>query len=249
MKAVLTYHSIDASGSVISVDRGRFETHMDLLAARDVRVRPLGRLLQSTGEEGVAITFDDAFENFASDAWPVLLERGYPATLFVPTARVGGDNGWDPDDDSIPRLRLLDWTALEELARQGVEIGSHTRTHPRLTELSDDQLRDELVGSRKDIEGRLGRPPETLAYPYGDVDSRVVTAAVEAGYALAVTTELRALPSAGVRVLELPRIDAYYLAKPGVMESWGTPAFERYLGFRRAARRVRSSLRAVKLFA
>lgn len=247
MKAVLTYHSIDGSGSVISVGPDRFRKHMELLASREVPVVSLQRLVQEPCAEGVAITFDDGFENFASEAWPALRDHGFPVTLFVVSGWVGRDNGWDAEDARIPRLPLLDWDGLSALVGEGVTVGSHTRSHPRLTDLDEERLLEELVASRSDIEGKMGAAPESLAYPYGDVDAGVVSAAAEAGYSVAVTTELGSLPEGGLRALELPRLDAYYLAKPGVMEAWGTPTFTRYMGFRRAARRVRSSLRAVGL--
>jgi len=247
MKAILTYHSIDISGSVISVDPDRFRAHMDLLASRGTPVVPLERLVEESCVAGTAITFDDAFQNFATDAWPILRSHGFPVTLFVVSGWVGRDNGWDAQDSRIPRLPLLGWDALSELAREGVAMGSHTRSHPRLTSVDDGCLLQELVTSRSDLGDRLGVVPETLAYPYGDVDARVTSAAAEAGYSVAVGTELGSLPTQGARALELPRLDAYYLAKPGVMEAWGTPAFTRYMSFRRAARRVRASLRAVGL--
>ncbi len=82
----------------------------------------------------VAVTFDDGLETFAEKAWPLLRERDIPVTLFVVTEAVGTDNRW-PDDRSsgIPKLRLLDWNELGKLAGEGVTIGSHTRTHVRLT--------------------------------------------------------------------------------------------------------------------
>src|ERR1700735_2861958 len=81
----------------------------------------------------------------------------------------------------------MSWEELPPLAGAGWEVGSHSRSHPHLTQLTDSALRDELVGSRELLEQRLGRPCRTLAYPYGDVDSRVVEATTLAGYAFACT--------------------------------------------------------------
>ncbi len=108
MKAIVTYHSIDGSDSVISVDRDTFRRHVEWLCAANVPVRPLSDLVQPECAEGIALTFDDGFENFATDAWPILRAHRLPATVFVVSDRVGRDNGWDSGDVRIPRLPLMD---------------------------------------------------------------------------------------------------------------------------------------------
>jgi peptidoglycan/xylan/chitin deacetylase (PgdA/CDA1 family) len=79
----------------------------------------------------------------------------------------------------------MGWEELGRLAEAGWEIGSHTRTHPRLPTLGGGALEDELAGSRTDLEERLGVPCRSLAYPYGAADRRVAQAARAAGYAAA----------------------------------------------------------------
>lgn len=91
----------------------------------------------------------------------------------------------------LPRVpRYLDTAGVKELARQGVEIGSHTRRHPILPKLDDAALQDELVGSRRALIELCGACPG-LAYPNGDSDERVQAAARAAGYeyAIAVTPQ------------------------------------------------------------
>jgi peptidoglycan/xylan/chitin deacetylase (PgdA/CDA1 family) len=100
----------------------------------------------------------------------------------------------------------MSWDQLGELAEAGWEIGSHTRTHPHLTTLDDETLREELVRSREEVEQRLGRACPTLAYPYGDHDERVVQAAGAAGYTAAGTLPGR-LPRP--RPLAWPRVGVY----------------------------------------
>lgn len=245
MKAVVTYHSIDDSGSVVSVHPEGFRAHVRLLTDRGIPVVPLIQLLSPECERGVAITFDDGFENLADVAWPLLRDHGIPATVFVATDWVGRENAWDPSDTTIPRLPLLDWTTLGVLAEEGLDVASHSRSHPRLSLLGADQLAEELEGSRAAIRSELGTAPRAVAYPYGDCDARVVAATRSAGYSWGLTTELSPLTAANDPLM-LPRLDAYYLAKPGVMERWGSPGFRRYLLFRRAARRLRASIRRAR---
>jgi peptidoglycan/xylan/chitin deacetylase (PgdA/CDA1 family) len=240
VRAILTYHSIDSSRSPISVERTAFEGHADWLASGRVETATLERVAYNrAGPDAVAVTFYDGIETFATEAWPILRERGIPVTLFVVTEAVGRTNRWDDDRaHGIPQLRLLDWDELGTLADEGVSIGSHTRTHKRLTDAGAAALRDELEGSRETIRARLGIEAATLAYPYGAVDANVEQATREV-YDVACTTELRALAATDTQTL-LPRIDSYYLRRRNSLQSWDTAGFKRYLAARAWLRSLRS---------
>ena len=245
MRAILTYHSIDDSGSPISVAPATFRRHVEWLASGRVRVvslEEIGRL--SDAVDAVALTFDDGFGNFADVAWPRLREYSLPATLFVVPGHVGATNAWrGQNDPRVPTLPLLDWIALGRLAEQGARIGAHTLTHPHLSQLDPVALADELAGGAEAIHRELGRRPEDFAYPYGDTSPAVAAAAGQV-YRRAVTTELRTL-AAGDDPLGLPRLDTFYLQGPGRLESWGTPAFSSRLWVRSRARWLRKSLPAI----
>jgi peptidoglycan/xylan/chitin deacetylase (PgdA/CDA1 family) len=137
----------------------------------------------------LAVTFDDAFLSVSTRARPVLDELGLPGTVFVPTGFVGerrylewpGIDHWSSTPDSA-ELECMNWNDLAGLAEAGWEIGSHTCTHPRLTQLDDGMLKAELETSRRECSERLGRSCDSLAYPFGDVDQRVTAAARQAGY-------------------------------------------------------------------
>ncbi len=243
MRAILTYHSVDPSGSAISLDAGAFRRHVDWLATGRVRVVPLAEIARGGGDDAVALTFDDGFANFRDTAWPPLRERGWPATLFVVSGHAGGTNAWGGRDaPGIPTLPLLGWDALGALAEQGVTLGAHSRTHPDLTALDDGALAEQMTGSADDIAARTGRRPEAFAYPYGATDGRVEAAAAGT-FRLAVTTELRALDGTE-RPHALPRLDTFYLREPGRLERWGSSGFRRWLAFRAGLRRLRAALRA-----
>ena len=242
MRAILTYHSVDPSGSPISVDEASFRSHVAWLASGVVRVMPLPALA-GTGGDGpaVALTFDDAFRNFADVAWPLLRDRRLPVTLFVVTGRAGSTNAWNGKDaPGIPTLPLMDWDALGRVAAEGVTLGAHSRTHPDLRGADDARMRDELAGSADDIAARTGRRPEAVAYPYGGVDDRVAAAA-ETSFRIGCTTELRELQPDDP-MLRLPRLDAFYLRAGSRLASFGSPAFRRYVRWRAGLRRVRAAL-------
>ncbi len=245
MRAILTYHSLDDSGSPISVAPEEFRGHVRWLASGRVPVVPLERLLElPPGADGVALTFDDGFGNFGQIAAPLLREHALPVTLFVVTGHVGGDNAWGGrEDPRVPRLPLLDWDQLGRLGEAGVTLGAHTRTHPHLTRLTPAQREDELGGAAEALRARTGRVPVEFAYPFGDLDGPVVEAA-RGVFRLAVTTELGVL-GGDDDPLRLPRLDMFYLRSPGRLEEWGTPRFHRTLWLQAQARRARATLSAV----
>jgi peptidoglycan/xylan/chitin deacetylase (PgdA/CDA1 family) len=238
MRAILTYHSIDSSGSPISLDVGVFRRHVEWWASGHVMVTGVCELLALPPDvDAVALTFDDGFTNFASEAWPLLHEHGLPSTLFVVTDRVGDVNRWDHGRyTAIPRLPLVDWETIGRLAAGGVEIGSHGCTHARLDRVGPVQLENEIAGSASVIEREIGIRPVLFSYPYGR-PSHDCLPIVRAHYRGAVTAELRLLDEDDDPFL-LPRIDAWYLRAPGAIERWGTTAFRRRLWLRQQARRV-----------
>ncbi|MGE0555675.1 MAG: polysaccharide deacetylase family protein [Gemmatimonadales bacterium] len=240
MRAILTYHSIDGSGSPISIDAASFARHVEWLASGRVRVVPLEEIEAggAGAEDAVALTFDDAFRNFATDAAPRLLDRGLPVTVFVVTDQVGRSNAWGGRaDPRLPELPLLDWDELGRLAERGVTIGSHTRTHPRLSKLPAEVRDGELEQSAERLERELGARPRWIAYPYGDVSPAVRDAAARR-YAGGVTVVYRPLSAADDRY-RLPRLDAWYFRKPGSFDRWNRPDFRSRIWARRQARSAR----------
>ena len=239
MRAILTYHSVDPSGSVVSIDEDAFRAHVGFLASGRVRVVGLRELLALPPEEdAVALTFDDGFRNLGRTAWPLLRDHGLPATVFVVTGRVGGENDWDgTGPGGAPRLPLLDWDDLGRLAEEGLELGCHSRSHPHLDRVDDPARRAEVEGAAADIERRTGRRPASFCYPYGSYDEASVRA-VRRVYDVACTTRLDVLGPDDDRH-RLPRLDVYYYRGRGQLEAWGSPAFRARLATRRLLRAAR----------
>ncbi len=238
------YHSIDESGSPISVEPRVFRQQMEFLARGRPRVVPLADIAAgSAPDESIALTFDDAFANFEEHAAPIMADLGLPATVFVVTDHVGKTNAWGnatstlASGGTIPILPLMTWDAIKRVTRRGIEIGAHTRSHPQLTSLSDQALAEEVDEPVEHVARELGTRPAAFAYPYGDLDHRVV-GTVRRTYRRACTTELRALGH-GEDPVRLPRLDAYYFRAPGQLEQWGSSAFQRRIWIRAQARRVR----------
>jgi peptidoglycan/xylan/chitin deacetylase (PgdA/CDA1 family) len=198
--AILLYHRVvdraHPSVARYAVRPGRLRQQLRMLRAGGwVTVGPEAVLAARLGRtplprRAVWITFDDAYADFERHALPLLRHNGQTATLYVPTAHIGGTAAWlsalGLGDADAP---LLDWSGLERVARAGVTLGSHAASHRALTELDDASLEHELVSSRSVLESRLGAPVRDLAYPHGAYDERVVAVAARAGYRTAVTTD------------------------------------------------------------
>lgn len=239
MRAILTYHSIDESGSPISVGREAFRAHVRWLSSGAVRVLPLAELVAANDDvDAVAITFDDGFENFAEQAAPALLEASLPVTVFVVPEQVGGTNDWGGQAvPGIPTLPLMSWESLGSLAAKGVTLGAHTRRHRDLTRVRGAALEDEVAGCVERMAAELGERPATFAYPYGAVDATAATV-VRDVFTLACTTELRPVRRDDDRAL-LPRLDMFYFRGPGQLDAWGSAPFRGRLWLRAQGRRVR----------
>jgi peptidoglycan/xylan/chitin deacetylase (PgdA/CDA1 family) len=239
MRATLTYHSIDGTGSPISVSPEAFEGHARWLESGRVHVTSLDDVADGSTNDAVAVTFDDGFANVMA---PVqrLRSAGLPVTVFAVTGRVGSTNAWgDRSSPGVPTLPLLGWSDLERLASLGVTIAAHSRTHAALSTVSDAALEDELAGCLADLERRLGIRPRHFAYPYGDLDDRVAERA-RAHYAFAHTTECVALDGAS-DPWRLPRVDMFYFRAADALSSWGQAGFARRLAWiaaRRLARHI-----------
>jgi peptidoglycan/xylan/chitin deacetylase (PgdA/CDA1 family) len=138
-------------------------------------------------ERAVHVTFDDGFAGVLEHAAPVLAARSIPATLFAVSDRLGQTNDW-MTRRGFPERPLMTAAQLRELEATGFTIGSHTKSHARLTELDGGQVADEVAASMWALEDALGKTVRYFAYPYGLQNDAVRGAVVEAGYEAACST-------------------------------------------------------------
>jgi peptidoglycan/xylan/chitin deacetylase (PgdA/CDA1 family) len=195
--AVLNYHRVVPDGEesdFYDVPRSIFDAQMRILAERMVETVD-GEIRLSSGIT-TCLTFDDG----TRDHYRVghsLRELGLPGVFFVVTGKL----------DAAERLTT---PQVRELAEMGHRIGSHTVTHARLPELTDADLRSELAGSKRHLEGLLSSPVDWLAPPGGFFDERVLEVAADVGYRVIRTMEwgYAAHPLEG-RVPALPVLPSY----------------------------------------
>jgi peptidoglycan/xylan/chitin deacetylase (PgdA/CDA1 family) len=213
---VLCYHAVSERWPAdLSITPENLTAQLDLLASRGYRGVTFTEAVSGSPQgKTVAVTFDDAYRSVLELGEPILTRLGWPATVFAPTDFAGTERpmSWPGIDhwahgEFEPELVPMSWEELGDLAGRGWEIGSHTCSHPHLTELDEAALDDELRRSKAVCEEKLGRPCDSIAYPYGDHDLRVAAAAGHAGYRTAGT-----LPSRmdARDPLRWPRVGIYY---------------------------------------
>ena len=241
--------------ALVSATPAAFERIAEFLA-HEYHVASMGEAIDAVvrnrplPDRSVLLTFDDAYRDFASHAWPTLKRYGLPATLFVPTAYAGTharEFWWDQlyralrsapvdrlDDTPIgpivfntpdrlrrcmrrlqsylksiphadamnvverlceavkcptmPARSTLTWAELRTLAKDGVTLAPHTRTHPLLTRVTAEEVREEIAASRDDLARETGQCSPVFAYPAGAYNASVQRVLREEGFQLAFTT-------------------------------------------------------------
>ncbi len=129
----------------------------------------------------VLITFDDCYQESIDYAIPILKSNGFKAVFFVPTDCVGGQSHWLMPEIGC-EFPVIGWDTVKFLETNGFQVGSHSKTHPDLTELTPEDCYKELAESRKVLEEHLGHEVAHLAYPYGLFNDAVKSSAAKAGY-------------------------------------------------------------------
>lgn len=213
---VLSYHAVSPTWPApLSVTPEALASQLTTLVRRGWRGATFrDAVLNPPSRRTVAVTFDDAFLSVLELAYPIMAELDIPGTVFVPTAFAdqrqplewAGIDHWLRTPDAS-ELQCMNWDDLSRLVAGGWEIGSHTMTHPRLTQLDDKGLERELGESRRECAARIGRPCDSVAYPYGDVDARVATRAAAAGYVCGAALSSSLVPLGAYR---WPRVGIYH---------------------------------------
>lgn len=152
----------------------------------------------------VAITFDDGYRDNFTTAWPVLERHEFPATIFLVAGSVGGHRNWGKDPGHGEPL--LSWEDLHYLQDHGINFGSHSCTHPVLTNLPLEKALREIVDSRAVLEKGLGQAVRAFCYPHGAVNAQVEAIVRSAGFDLACTIRPHYVGAAGFEPFRFQRI-------------------------------------------
>jgi peptidoglycan/xylan/chitin deacetylase (PgdA/CDA1 family) len=189
---ILTYHRFaENCSSPLCMPAKTFERQMRYLKENGYHVITAEDLVafleyrQGLPQKSVLITMDDGYRSVYNIAYPILKKYGFKATLFIYTSFVG-----------VSKMAIT-WDQLKEMQTNGFTIGSHTIYHSDLTNPKEGEseqehiarLKEELNGSKKIIDRKLGQDTYFLAYPFGYYDQRSIQMAKEAGYKLAMSVK------------------------------------------------------------
>jgi peptidoglycan/xylan/chitin deacetylase (PgdA/CDA1 family) len=211
---VLTYHRFDpeiAKASTV-VTTPVFEQQIAWLVAHHFHIAPLRDVVASELGTGpavpgpaVAITADDGFRSVYTEMFPIIRRERMPVTLFINPPMISGGGAY------------LTWGMIEEMRQSGlVDVQAHTQTHPNFNteraklgpQAYEAFITEEIAGSRRAIQTRLGTPPDMLAWPFGIHDAQLEDAAKQAGFSVAFALGSRA-STAGGDVFAIPRFQVY----------------------------------------
>ena len=200
---VLNYHQVDNKHTSLAVPVDDFDAQMKFLVDSGcVTITPDELYAGLNGEielppRPVLITFDDGYIDNYVNAFPILKKYGLHATIFIIPAFTGQYPGY------------MTWDQLKEMEAGGITIQSHTLTHPKLEELPDDEIRNELLNSKNVLEENLGHPIEFVAYPTGTYNLHIAGIAQELGYKGAFTIKY-GIVDRGSNLFALERVPIFH---------------------------------------
>jgi peptidoglycan/xylan/chitin deacetylase (PgdA/CDA1 family) len=210
---ILCYHNVgeapkDAPFKLLYVSPEKFERQLWTLHRLGLRgvstSEGIARLQNATSRGCVVLTFDDGYADTLTTAAPLMKQYGFRATCYVVSGAVGTYNRWDADY-LRERKPLMSREQIDQWLAAGMEVGSHSLTHPRLHELPRETAQQEIAESRAALHNLLGVPIGHFAYPFGAVTTDIVEWVRRAGYSSAVTV-LPGIARASDDRLRLPRI-------------------------------------------
>ncbi|MBV9309066.1 MAG: polysaccharide deacetylase family protein [Acidobacteriaceae bacterium] len=218
---LLCYHSIGQPElGVNDCSPERFRRHLKFAKDLGFRFVPAAQIANGLGgSRDIAVTFDDGWKSVFTVAAPLLAEHEIPMTLFVATGLIEGQSDWH-------RPRMVTWDQVGELSKMGVEIGSHSVTHPDFGTIDRQMAVDELTGSRITLKSRLGLEVDSFAIPFGQSKNWTPIAqqaARQAGYNLIYaqaenTRPLGTIPRTFVTWMDSDRI--FNALLEGVFDDW-----------------------------
>lgn len=218
---ILCYHSVGQPGlGVNDIDERLFCQQIEDALAAGYTFRKASELAaDGGGPMDLAVTFDDAWDSVASRAVPILARYGVPMTLFAVS-------DWSSRPQHWNGAHTLGWRDLDALLQAGVELGSHSKTHPDFGTLSRDQAREELEASRDAFRVNLGFAPATFAIPLGQSanwNAMCADLARQAGYEVVYAqAEATRAPGTVARtfITCFDRIPVFRAALSGAFDRW-----------------------------
>lgn len=218
---ILCYHSVGTPAwGINDISPERFREQLELALHLGYRFVPADAIAQGAARPNdLAVTFDDGLMSVASNAAPILAELAIPWTVFVVSGWTEGSHGFG---DGV----IMGWSDIEKLAAAGVEIGSHSVTHPDFGSLAAPDALEELVRSRKVLQERTGIRVKAFAIPFGQSknwSAAARVAAEKAGYQFVYAQSALNRPAGTIARTFITRFDDHRLFKAaieGAFDRW-----------------------------
>ena len=176
---VLCFHGVEEN------QKKKFARQMQIIEKRTVSIKNFYKPVKNNKQNlSICVTFDDAFANLLVNVIPIVDELHIPITIFIATDSLGTFPSWlqgSTHSDSKEMVMSVD-QLLELKKNILVTFGSHTMSHPRLSQMQEDEMREELCLSRGTIQEIIHEQIYDLALPHGDYNDRVIRVAMEEGY-------------------------------------------------------------------
>lgn len=185
-RVVLYYHGLNKA------DLAGFRKQMTYISksCSVVKVSQITAADVNETDVTAAITFDDAFVSVMENAVPILKEQGLTAGIFVPAGNLGRRPQWDiPGNSSDKDEMIMSEEQISELDKDGFEIFSHTLSHPRLTQIDNIKLKNEIIRSKQILEEIVDHEVPAISYPHGAYNEMVCRIARQAGYKFGFTID------------------------------------------------------------
>ncbi len=219
---VIMYHDILQKKVVIyDLTPQELKQHFELIKSNNMTPISLNRLIAHlrTGsplpEKPILLTFDDGYGGHYEYAYPLLKKYGYPAVFAIHTSGIGVNTG----------RTHVSWQQLKTMVNDPlITISSHSKTHPALTKLSDKQVYEEVMESKKILESKLEHSIIYFTYPYGNYDARVKKIVASSGYlaAIAIGDPTEMFAGQSKDLLAIGRFEKSRLEKV-IPQAWGSP--------------------------
>ena len=180
---ILTFHKITSEFTYGSTNYSprRLDRLLESLLNAGYRFETLENTVKKPSPKSIAVTFDDGYAHLTRHLPPLMEKYGLQPTVFVLTGYIGKTNRWDYSS-FLKATRHLSREEILNLAGEGVRFGSHGHRHLNLSECGAETLRGEFSDSKKILEDILGCEIDSISYPFGGINERVIETAAESGY-------------------------------------------------------------------
>ena len=202
---ILSYHSVSDENCPLSLKINQFEKQLKYLKKNGFQSVFIDEINKSKNKK-IIITFDDGYKDLISNSLPILKKYNFKATCFVVSNLIGETNSWDENDKNITKKKLMNKMDIALWIKNGMKIGSHSKNHKNLTNLSYEIMLNEITESKFYLENLIDSAVDSFCYPFGSFNEKIIEE-VKKNYKFAFTTKRSRYDQSIHNKYLLPRID------------------------------------------